>query len=332
MQEKDTDFNLEDLLEDGLKASYEAKYRDMNNAIGGLVGTAEYQHDRGEEEQFIGASLLVGFIGAPIAFLLYRREKLKNEKLKDISNNKIDSSFSEISSNKKILKYKNYSISESIVGLLVIVSYADRELDFFEKSSINHTINEFKKSGVDEYTLYKLWKLLEEVIEEEDFDDCIKSNYEIKTLIKKFASNLRYKEDLKTTLVKQLIAISTNKNINKCQYKTIKYIAKVLGLYKWYVDDVLKDLGIYYKSNKQNNQEKSENTHYKNPYDILEVSKDDDFRTIKDRYKELIKKFHPEFIKGKNLDEEFINFASNKMKEINWAYNEIKNKFSSETI
>jgi len=47
MQEKDTDFNLKDLLDYGVKKTYESKYRDMNNAIGGLVGTAEYQHDRG---------------------------------------------------------------------------------------------------------------------------------------------------------------------------------------------------------------------------------------------------------------------------------------------
>jgi len=276
------------------------------------------------------ARLLLFFIFFVI-FLILKSVFIASKKITEVGIEAMDSVYG-TNFSKSFLGLKNYSISESIVGLLVIVAYADRELDFFEKSSINHTINEFKKSGVDEYILYKLWKLLEEVIEEEDFVDCIKNSHEIKTLIKKFASNLRDKEDLKTTLVKQLIAISTNKDIDKCQYKTIKYIAKVLDLYKGYVDDILKDLGIYYKSDNQSNQEKSENTYYKNPYEILGVSKNDDFRTVKDRYKELIKKFHPDFIKGKNLDEEFINFASNKMKEINWAFNEIKNQFSSEKV
>jgi len=39
-----------------------------------------------------------------------------------------------------------------------------------------------------------------------------------------------------------------------------------------------------------------------------------------------VKKFHPDFIQGKGLDEEFLKFAEARMKEINWAYEEIKKR------
>jgi len=59
-------------------------------------------------------------------------------------------------------------------------------------------------------------------------------------------------------------------------------------------------------------------------YEILECTPEDDFKTIKDSYKRLSRKFHPDAIEGKGLEEEFVAFATEKMKIINEAYSEIK--------
>ena len=40
--------------------------------------------------------------------------------------------------------------------------------------------------------------------------------------------------------------------------------------------------------------------------------------------KELVKKYHPDFIQSKDLDESFVDFAKQKMQEINHAYDRIK--------
>jgi len=67
-----------------------------------------------------------------------------------------------------------------------------------------------------------------------------------------------------------------------------------------------------------------EETKMQEYYKILGCSVDDDFDLIKERYRNLSKKFHPDFINGKNVDKEFIEFATEKMKIINNAYMKIK--------
>lgn len=59
-------------------------------------------------------------------------------------------------------------------------------------------------------------------------------------------------------------------------------------------------------------------------YTILESNESDSNEDIRRKYKELLKSFHPDKIEGKDLHPEFINFANEKMKLINEAYNYIK--------
>lgn len=59
-------------------------------------------------------------------------------------------------------------------------------------------------------------------------------------------------------------------------------------------------------------------------YDILGCNSNDDFSIIKRSYRDLSKKFHPDSIAGQGLDDEFVNYATGRMKEINEAYMKIK--------
>ena len=46
--------------------------------------------------------------------------------------------------------------------------------------------------------------------------------------------------------------------------------------------------------------------------------------TIKKKYRNIIKDYHPDRIQGKGLPEDFIDFANKKLTDFNEAYNEIK--------
>ncbi len=63
-----------------------------------------------------------------------------------------------------------------------------------------------------------------------------------------------------------------------------------------------------------------------NPYEVLGVSEDADDETVKKAYRELVKKYHPD----KYINNPLADLASEKMKEINQAYDMIINKKAPE--
>ena len=77
-------------------------------------------------------------------------------------------------------------------------------------------------------------------------------------------------------------------------------------------------------SNKDDKYQFKQESQEKDPYEILGVKKDDSFEYIKKKYKKNIRKYHPDFIQSKGLDEEFIKFATKKTQELNEAFEKIK--------
>jgi len=116
-------------------------------------------------------------------------------------------------------------------------------------------------------------------------------------------------------LLNDLVNFAAIDGIDEKKQKTLYKIANQLNLI-----EILDNL--FNKQNNTNNHNIKSNE--KDPYDILSVSKDDSFETIKKKYKQLVQKYHPDKLSSKGLDEEFIKFAENKIKEINEAYNFIK--------
>lgn len=59
-------------------------------------------------------------------------------------------------------------------------------------------------------------------------------------------------------------------------------------------------------------------------YKALDCKFSDNNETIKVNYKKMVKKFHPDSISGKDLPEEFIEFANQKFIQVQTAYEYIK--------
>ena len=60
---------------------------------------------------------------------------------------------------------------------------------------------------------------------------------------------------------------------------------------------------------------------------MLGVSKNASFDEIKKKYRELVKKYHPDILMGKGADDEIIQEGTKKLQEINKAYEILKEKF-----
>jgi len=59
-------------------------------------------------------------------------------------------------------------------------------------------------------------------------------------------------------------------------------------------------------------------------YEILNSKPTDDFETIKKNYRELVKQYHYDKLANKNLPKDLIEYAENRLKEINEAYDALK--------
>ncbi|HIC44474.1 MAG TPA: molecular chaperone DjlA [Sulfurimonas sp.] len=64
-------------------------------------------------------------------------------------------------------------------------------------------------------------------------------------------------------------------------------------------------------------------------YKTLGASKEDDLKTIKKKYRALVKKYHPDIIQAQGADEHYIDDAMQKTQKINEAYEVIKKQKQS---
>ena len=63
-------------------------------------------------------------------------------------------------------------------------------------------------------------------------------------------------------------------------------------------------------------------------YEILGANKEDDIKSIKKKYRTLVRKYHPDIIQAQGADEDYINDAMHKTQKINEAYEVIKKELS----
>jgi len=86
-----------------------------------------------------------------------------------------------------------------------------------------------------------------------------------------------------------------------------------------YWNDFESDQEEDYNSNDKNNTYTLQEC-----YIILGCAEDDDFKTIKRKYRALISEYHPDKIQAKGLPDSFLQFATEQMQKINLAYEIIK--------
>ena len=109
-------------------------------------------------------------------------------------------------------------------------------------------------------------------------------------------------------------------------YKEEKMLIEISQIFKIKKEDYNRIKSIY--DNKYN----TDHQNLKKFYQLLGVSESDSLESIKNKYRNIIKEYHPDTIQGKGLPEEFINFANKKLVDFNEAYNEIKKHKEKKTL
>lgn len=123
-------------------------------------------------------------------------------------------------------------------------------------------------------------------------------------------------------------------NYNEYQHNPEKFKKEKPDLYKSFTTakDTFNTIKQVYEVNKNQTNSNNHNHHNNSNhqkfsevyYEILESKKSDTNETIKANYKRLIKDFHPDKITGKDLPKAFTDFANQRFKEIQAAYDHIK--------
>ena len=243
------------------------------------------------KQMILVLSLLVWII-ATISLIWYQ-QKFKNENGKPL-----------------IEKSKNMKFS-SVIAILTKIAYSKGSISHPEKDVINYTMNNFismsRKEGLNDPELIVLKEHLDDAYRVAKIDDISISEH---------AHNLESCSfDMKVQILKQLVSMAAIDGYSVRKKMMIYEAVEAIGFDKLkiqkYINDIIGD-------------DITKPIEDDCPYNVLGCQESDDDTTIKKKYREQIKEFHPDYIQGKGLNNEIIKFAEQKMKEINRAHEEIK--------
>lgn len=245
--------------------------------------------------------------------------------------------------------------AEYMVALLAKVAKSDGRVDEIEAELIKQTLDDLaRKVGGGELTRNKLKFIYNKEKERQDDAFMIARKYKSAFNLSKqkafsliyFFLNLAYIDGKFNDDEKKIISEICNgfgvsdyeqtaifSQFQRDFYQTYGYGAGSKNSYANYNDGYYdanygyrkntNSSGGYYRQNSQNTQKSQE----KDPYEILDVSKNANFNEIKKKYRELVKKYHPDILMGQGANDSVIREGTKKLQEINAAYEKLRAKF-----
>lgn len=108
-------------------------------------------------------------------------------------------------------------------------------------------------------------------------------------------------------------------NFSPSEQLIVEEVAKTFGIEANDYDELVAYFKLFYKQRKTQTS--------KNPYEVLGISENASLDEIKQKYRQLVKENHPDILMGQGKSQTIINKATEKLQDINSAYEEIKKKF-----
>ena len=199
-----------------------------------------------------------------------------------------------------------------LVAMLAKVAKADGNVNELEAEILSHTFTDisshFEKSEDVRDQLKNIYQKEMNV-----FDNTIE-------IAKKYFSLTKNEYQKRIKVMEYLLNIAfIDGNFSKTEFMITEDIANALEIKKANFENLIARFEQFY------NQKKDlEKLSLKKSCDILGVKITDDLSLIKKKYRDLVKKNHPDIITGQGASQSIIDEATAKLQEINEAYQIIK--------
>jgi len=199
-----------------------------------------------------------------------------------------------------------------LVAMLAKVAKADGNVSELEAEILSHTFsdisNHFENSDEIRNQLKGIYKK-----EMNSFDNTV-------DVAKKYFNLTRSEYQKRLKVMEYLLNLAfIDNDFSKAEFMITEDIANALEIKKPDFENLIAQFEQFY-AQKQNSKELS----LEKACDVLGVKITDDMKTIKKKYRDLVKKNHPDIITGQGASQSIIDEATEKLQEINESYEIIK--------
>ncbi len=201
-----------------------------------------------------------------------------------------------------------------LVGLMAKVAKADGQVCELEAEVLKHTFTDISSHFENSDEVREQLKIIYSK-EKESFDNTIdiaarylkltKRDYSKRLKVMEYLLNLAFIDD----------------DFSNTELMITEDIANALGIKRADFENMINQFEIFYK-----NKAASQKTTIDDAYKILGANQDEDFASIKKKYRKLVRQYHPDIVTGQGADQTTIDQANTKIQEINEAYEIIKDK------
>jgi len=199
-----------------------------------------------------------------------------------------------------------------LIALMAKVSKADGKVCELEAELLKHTFTDISSHFENAEEIREKLKQIY-AKEKESFDNTIEV---CSKLLKTTKSD--YTKRLK--VMEYLINLAfIDKEFSKTEFMITEDIANALKIKKDDFDKIINAFKMFYQ-----NQADSKAVTLEDAYKTLGVEASDDMGIVKKKYRILVKKHHPDIVTGQGASESIIQEATEKLQEVNEAYELIK--------
>lgn len=206
-----------------------------------------------------------------------------------------------------------------LVRLISKVAHADGDYCELEKAMVNETLNDIAKQITAQSAIYRQDDIL--AILQDIFNEDQKSEASIQELCEAYNNYTKgqYKRRLK--LVEFLLALAwADGNLADNEREIVIDIAAYLEIENADFNRIYDEFADFYAA-----QKSGFSGDLKECYKILGVSENISDEELKTAYRALVREYHPDILHHKGLDDSIIKTATQKLQDINAAYESIRN-------